>query len=125
MSQTIEQPARFPAPADDPSATGDTAAPSKPASPDPDGAKPTDKTGKKKHRNRRWSRRTLYVLLVLALFLGVARAMLPWAVRSYVNRTIDQSPLYDGQIGDVDIHLWRGAYAARTRPATAAARGSR
>jgi hypothetical protein len=30
-----------------------------------------------------------------------------------VNRTIDQSPLYDGEIGDIDVHLWRGAYAIR------------
>src|SRR5688572_18734542 len=36
---------------------------------------------------------------------------MPTAVAWYVNRTIDQSPLYDGKIGDVDIHLWRGAYS--------------
>src|SRR5690242_6358402 len=37
--------------------------------------------------------------------------MMPWAVRWYVNRTLDQSPIYQGKIGDVDIHLWRGAYS--------------
>jgi hypothetical protein len=36
--------------------------------------------------------------------------MLPTFVRWYVNRTIDQNPLYDGRIGDVHIHLYRGAY---------------
>jgi hypothetical protein len=38
---------------------------------------------------------------------------LPWAVRSYVNRTLDRNPLYAGQIGAIDIHLWRGAYSIR------------
>ncbi len=31
-------------------------------------------------------------------------------VRSYVNRTIDKSPLYKGTIGDIDIHLLAGGY---------------
>lgn len=33
--------------------------------------------------------------------------MLQW----YVNRTIDRNPMYDGIIGDIDVHLWRGAYS--------------
>jgi len=28
-----------------------------------------------------------------------------------VNRTLDRSPLYAGNIGEVQIHLWRGAYS--------------
>lgn len=39
--------------------------------------------------------------------------MMPWAVRWYVNRTLDQSPIYQGKIGDVELHLWRGAYSIR------------
>ena len=35
---------------------------------------------------------------------------MPWAVRDYVNRTLDRNPLYAGNIGPVQIHLWRGAY---------------
>ena len=38
---------------------------------------------------------------------------MPWAVLRYVNRTIDRSPLYDGEVGAVQIHLWRGAYSLR------------
>jgi hypothetical protein len=62
-----------------------------------------------KRRPRRW-RKLLVVLVVLGLLLGAARLAMPWAVRSYVNRTIARSPLYEGRIGDVSIHLWRGAY---------------
>jgi hypothetical protein len=59
---------------------------------------------------RRW--RWVWIVLVgLAIVLGIARAMLPWAVRRYVNRTLDQSQLYQGKIGTVHIHLWRGAYS--------------
>ncbi len=55
--------------------------------------------------------RTLgFVLLGLAIILGIARLFMPWAVRDYVNRTLDRNPLYSGTIGNVDIHLWRGAY---------------
>lgn len=51
------------------------------------------------------------VLLVLVVIVGIGRAMLPGFVRDYVNRTLDRNPLYAGQIGPVDIHLLRGAYA--------------
>ena len=53
----------------------------------------------------------LIVFLGLVAVLAVGRAMLPWAVRDYVNRTLSRSPLYSGAIGDVRIHLWRGAYS--------------
>jgi hypothetical protein len=64
-----------------------------------------------KKRTRRRSARWAIVLLVLIGALAAARAFLPSGVRWYVNRTIDQSPLYDGHIGDVDMKLWRGAYS--------------
>src|ERR1022692_4630643 len=64
----------------------------------------------RRRRNRIW-RRVGIVLFMLALLLGVGRALLPWAVRNYVNRTLDRNPLYEGNIGKVHIHLWRGAYA--------------
>ena len=51
------------------------------------------------------------ILLALIGILAIARAMMPWAVRDYVNGTLDRNPLYAGEIGDVEIHLWRGAYS--------------
>ncbi len=64
-----------------------------------------------KRKPRRFWRRAGIVLLILTVILGVARAFLPWAVRNYVNRTLDRNPLYQGTIGEVRIHLWRGAYS--------------
>ncbi len=56
----------------------------------------------------RWVRR-FFGLLLIALVVG--RLMLPSSVRWYVNRTIDRNPIFHGKIGDVHIHLWRGAYS--------------
>jgi hypothetical protein len=39
--------------------------------------------------------------------------MLPWALRDYVNRTLDRSALYAGNIGAIQFHLWRGAYSIK------------
>jgi len=61
-------------------------------------------------KRSRW-RKVIVILVVIVAMLGVARASLPWAVRDYVNRTISRSPLYTGTIGEVKIHLWRGAYS--------------
>src|SRR2546428_6758494 len=63
---------------------------------------------RKPHRG--W-RRFGMVVLALVVLAAVARAMMPWAVRDYVNRTVDRNPLYAGRIGEVRIHLWRGAYS--------------
>ena len=52
-------------------------------------------------------------MLVLIAIGGGVRAILPWAVRDYVNRTLDRNQLYSGTIGDVEIHLLRGAYSVR------------
>src|SRR5437899_926465 len=61
-------------------------------------------------RRHRW-RAFFFVLLVLVVLLTVARAIMPWAVRRYVNRTLDRNEMYAGTIGQVKIHLWRGAYS--------------
>jgi hypothetical protein len=50
-------------------------------------------------------------LLFLFVVGAIGRAIMPWAVRDYVNRTLDRNPLYKGTIGPVRIHLWRGAYS--------------
>ena len=63
-------------------------------------------------RRRGWRTLGLILLIVLTL-LVIARAILPNFVRDYVNRTLDKNPLYAGEIGPVDIHLLRGAYAIR------------
>src|SRR5689334_6670885 len=62
----------------------------------------------KKHRA--W-RRLGIVVLVIVLILAVGRAVLPWGLRKYVNRTLDRSPLYNGKIGPIQVHLWKGSYS--------------
>lgn len=59
---------------------------------------------------RRLARWQLQVLIILVALLFGLRVALPWIVKSYVNRTLDEMPEYAGSIGDVDIKLWRGAY---------------
>lgn len=63
-----------------------------------------------KKRRSRW-RRFGIVLLVLVLVGGGVRLALPSAVRWYVNQVLEQSQTYQGVIGDVSLHLWRGAYS--------------
>jgi hypothetical protein len=68
---------------------------------------------KQRPRRRHGWRIAGIVLLSLIVVLGTGRSMMPWAVRDYVNRTLDKNPLYAGEIGEVEIHLLRGAYAIR------------
>jgi hypothetical protein len=53
----------------------------------------------------------LFLLVVIA---GViARPFMPRVILYYVNQTLNRSPLYQGKIGDIDLHLWRGAYTIK------------
>jgi uncharacterized protein YhdP len=60
---------------------------------------------------KRAYRRTLIVVLVLAVLLVAARIALPYVVKNYVNRKMDRMGDYHGHVADVGIHLWRGAYS--------------
>jgi hypothetical protein len=51
------------------------------------------------------------ILLIIVALLGVARLVLPSQLRKYVNRTLDRNQLYEGRIGNVEVHLLRGAYS--------------
>jgi hypothetical protein len=50
-------------------------------------------------------------LLVVIVVLVVARLALPYVVKSYLNQRMDRMGDYHGQLADVGIHLWRGAYS--------------
>ena len=60
-------------------------------------------------RWRRLRRVSPWILIVLCL-LVVARLALPFAVKAYVNRQLNQARNYTGKIGDVNMKLWRGGY---------------
>lgn len=51
------------------------------------------------------------ILILLVGLLGLGRLFLPTVVRDYVNRSLNRSLLYGGQISGVSLHLWRGAYS--------------
>src|SRR5437867_3731846 len=71
---------------------------------------PADRKAERRRKRRRRARTAAKMLVVLFVLLCGARLALPSVVRSYVVRTLDRSPLYDARIGDVHLHLWRGAY---------------
>ncbi|WP_407315520.1 DUF748 domain-containing protein [Pseudomonas sp. nanlin1] len=58
-------------------------------------------------RRYRWPLITLCILVTLLLSLHVALSVL---VRNYLNEKLQNMGDYSGQIGDVKLELWRGAY---------------
>jgi hypothetical protein len=67
----------------------------------------------KKRKRRLWLKIPLYLFLALVVALICTRPFMPRAVRWYVNRTLDRAEIYQGKIGDIDLHLWRGAYSIK------------
>lgn len=57
------------------------------------------------------SRRGLGIALALGLGLLVLRIALPYVLEGYVNRVLDRTEGYSGHVEDVDLALFRGAYA--------------
>jgi hypothetical protein len=55
-------------------------------------------------------RRPVAWLLLIVVILLVLRLLLPTFVKHYLNSRMDRMGDYHGQIADIDIHLWRGAY---------------
>ena len=56
-------------------------------------------------------RKTVIVLLAVAMFMIAARVAMPYFVEDYANEKLASLDSYDGHVGDIDIHLWRGAYS--------------
>jgi YihY family inner membrane protein len=71
---------------------------------------PKDPLSKPIKRRRRWGRWVLGGLGVVVVALVALRLALPSIVKRYVNRKLDENPTYSGQVGDIDIALYRGAY---------------
>ena len=65
-------------------------------------------TNKKKRRHLKKKR--LWLPITVIVLLVVARLLLPYFVKNYVNKTLANIPGYYGQVADIDIALWRGAY---------------
>ncbi|GAL63639.1 DUF748 domain-containing protein [Algibacter lectus] len=63
---------------------------------------------KKKNRGLRKKRYTIPVIIIGVLILF--RILLPFMVKKYVNNVLADIPGYYGQVSDIDISLFRGAY---------------
>lgn len=61
-------------------------------------------------RTRTHRRRWPWILLALLVALVALRIALPSIVEREVNRRLDRMGDYHGQLVEVDLHLWRGAY---------------
>jgi hypothetical protein len=73
---------------------------------------PPLESGKMPHvrRLRRWHTATLVTVLALAAAAVAARLMAPGYVQRAINRRLSEIPGYSGHVGDIGLHLWRGAY---------------
>jgi len=60
------------------------------------------------------SKWTQWLIITLVVLLIAARIALPHVVKWYANKKINEMPGYGGEIGDVDMHLWRGAYSIQS-----------
>ncbi|MGI8432916.1 MAG: DUF748 domain-containing protein [Chthoniobacterales bacterium] len=54
-----------------------------------------------------------WVLIALAVALVIARLLLPFWVRDYVNQKLEELDDYRGHVEQVHLALWRGAYQIR------------
>src|SRR5687767_11616692 len=55
--------------------------------------------------------RTWRVVLIVLVLLVAVRLALPYIVTRYVNNVLSEIEGYRGSVHDIDIHLYRGAYA--------------
>jgi len=46
----------------------------------------------------------------IIILLIIFRLALPGIVKHYVNKSLNELPGYNGQVADIDLHLYRGAY---------------
>ncbi|WP_017733145.1 DUF748 domain-containing protein [Nafulsella turpanensis] len=55
-------------------------------------------------------KKTFITLLIVVLVLAAIRIALPYIAEYYVNKVLDDMPGYSGEVEDVDMALYRGAY---------------
>lgn len=48
--------------------------------------------------------------VIIMLTLIIARLLLPYFLKRYVNKTLNDIPGYEGYVEDIDVALYRGAY---------------
>jgi hypothetical protein len=69
------------------------------------------KTAELRQRVRHWPRRVVITVLTIVVVLAAVRVALPYIVANQINHRLKAIPGYRGQVSNVGIHLWRGAYS--------------
>lgn len=59
---------------------------------------------------KKWSRKSVKILVGIIVFLVAVRIALPYVVLHYANKTLANMDGYRGHVNDIDIALFRGAY---------------
>jgi len=62
------------------------------------------------HKKRGFKKKRYLIPLILLILLIAFRLYLPTLVKNYVNKVLADIPGYYGQVDDIDIALFRGAY---------------
>lgn len=71
---------------------------------------PTTAQPKVKHRRRIYKKKRYVIPLIILILLIAFRIYLPTLVKNHVNKVLAEIPGYYGQVDDIDISLYRGAY---------------
>lgn len=58
----------------------------------------------------RWKHHTLVAVTALSVVLVTARMVAPHIVKAAIDRRLARIPGYSGEVRDVTLHVWRGAY---------------
>jgi hypothetical protein len=58
----------------------------------------------------RWRKLIFVGSAVLAVFLVTCRLSAPLVIKNAINHRLNQIPNYQGQVGSIGLHLWRGGY---------------
>jgi hypothetical protein len=66
-----------------------------------------------KTRSRSAPKWLLWIILAVAIALIILRLCLPYILINYVTKQVNKLPDYHVQIGDLDVHLWRGSYTIK------------
>lgn len=61
-------------------------------------------------KRRAYKKKRYTVVLIILVILIAARLYLPFWLKDYVNEVLADIPGYYGQVEDIDISLYRGAY---------------
>jgi hypothetical protein len=61
-------------------------------------------------KRRNFRKKRYFIPLVILAILIVGRLLLPYFLKKYVNKTLNEIPGYEGYVEDIDVALYRGAY---------------